>query len=99
MAVLGERTQTTTAELILRPVLSVQYLPGPLIRVAQQVHVRIWSERISAVTSSQYAILLSVARDQGVNQGVLADKAVVDNVTAADIVRRLVRAGLLIRRI
>jgi DNA-binding MarR family transcriptional regulator len=97
VAALGERTQTT-AGLILRPILRVQYDPGRLIRVAQQVHLRIWSERISAVTSSQYAILLSVASEPGVNQGVLADKAVVDNVTAADIVRRLVRDGLLVRR-
>jgi MarR family transcriptional regulator, lower aerobic nicotinate degradation pathway regulator len=98
VAALGGGAQTTTAELILPPVLSVQYAPGRLIRVAQQVHLRTWSERINVVTSSQYAILLSVASEPGVNQGVLADKARVDSVTAADIVRRLVRDGLLVRR-
>jgi MarR family transcriptional regulator, lower aerobic nicotinate degradation pathway regulator len=98
VAALGEPAQMTTAGLVLGPALRIQYAPGRLIRIAQQVHLRIWSDRISAVTSSQYAILLSVASEPGVNQGVLADKAVVDSVTAAGIVRRLVRDGLLVRR-
>lgn len=83
----------------LRPVEEVQYAPGRLIRIAQQVHVRLWAATVgSAITSPQYAVLITIAAEPGLDQSTVAERATLDKVTAAGIVARLARSGLVSRR-
>ncbi len=50
------------------------------------------------LTPRQYAILLTVAQNEGLSQTHLVDKTGIDRSTLADIVRRLLKKGLLQRR-
>ena len=50
------------------------------------------------LTPRQYAILLTVAQNEGLSQTHLVEKTGIDRSTLADIVRRLLKKGLLQRR-
>jgi len=50
------------------------------------------------LTPRQYAILLTVSQNEGLSQTDLVDKTGVDRSTLADIVRRMLKKGLLQRR-
>ena len=50
------------------------------------------------LTPRQYAVLVAVSQNQGVSQTHLVDKTGVDRSTLADIVRRMLKKGLLQRR-
>ncbi len=50
------------------------------------------------LTPRQYAVLVAVSQNEGVSQTQLVDKTGVDRSTLADIVRRMLKKGLLQRR-
>ncbi len=50
------------------------------------------------LTPRQYAVLLAVSQNEGVSQTHLVEKTGVDRSTLADIVRRMLKKGLLQRR-
>ncbi len=50
------------------------------------------------LTPRQYAILVTVAQNEGLSQTQLVEKTGIDRSTLADIVRRLLKKGLLQRR-
>lgn len=50
------------------------------------------------VTPRQYAVLLTVSKDEGLSQTDLVERTGVDRSTLADIVRRMLKKGLLQRR-
>lgn len=52
----------------------------------------------SDLTPRQYAVLLAVSQNEGVSQTLLVEKTGVDRSTLADIVRRMLKKGLLQRR-
>jgi DNA-binding MarR family transcriptional regulator len=71
---------------------------GHLIRRAQQRHVALWQERVSAeVSSVQYAALSVLERMPGANQSELGEELDLDRSTIADIVSRLERRGVIER--
>lgn len=50
------------------------------------------------LTPRQYAVLIAVSQNEGVSQTLLVEKTGVDRSTLADIVRRMLKKGLLQRR-
>lgn len=50
------------------------------------------------LTPRQYAVLVAVSQNEGVSQTLLVQKTGVDRSTLADIVRRMLKKGLLQRR-
>ncbi|MDH6120300.1 DNA-binding MarR family transcriptional regulator [Kitasatospora sp. GAS204A] len=77
----------------------LQQSPGHLIRVAQQVHTRLWSEHVGAeLTAPQFAVLLALALEPGADQRTVGERASLDKATMAEMVARLVRRGLVLRR-
>lgn len=71
---------------------------GHLIRRAQQRHVALWNELVSAdVSSVQYAALAVLERLPGASQRELGTELDLDRSTIADIVTRLQRRGLIER--
>ena len=50
------------------------------------------------LTPRQYAVLVSVAENEGVSQTTLVERTGIDRSTLADIVRRMIKKGLLDRR-
>lgn len=52
----------------------------------------------AGLTPRQFAVLLTVAQNEGVSQTDLVDRTGVDRSTLADIVRRMLKKGLLQRR-
>ena len=50
------------------------------------------------LTPRQYAVLVTVAENEGLSQTNLVDKTGIDRSTLADIIRRMLRKGLLQRR-
>jgi len=72
---------------------------GYLIRRAQQRHVAAWTRIVSTETSSvQYSILVSLDRRGEASQRELCDDVDLDRSTVADLVSRMERRGLLVRR-
>ena len=53
---------------------------------------------VGDLTPRQYAVLVAVSQNEGVSQTHLVDKTGVDRSTLADIVRRMLKKGLLQRR-
>lgn len=71
---------------------------GHLIRRAQQRHVALWQEQVSAdVSSVQYAALAVLERMPGASQSELGAELDLDRSTIADIVMRLERRGVIER--
>ena len=60
----------------------------------------IFSDEMSKVklTPRQYAVLVSVAEHEGLSQTGLVDRTGIDRSTLADIIRRMLRKGLLQRK-
>ena len=72
--------------------------PIHLLHRAGQCAADIFQAEISDLTPRQLAVLMAVASDEGVNQMKLVEATGVDRSTLADIVKRLLRKGLLQRR-
>ncbi|MEZ0093227.1 MarR family winged helix-turn-helix transcriptional regulator [Streptacidiphilus sp. EB129] len=82
-----------------RPILDAPRVVGYLIRVAQQVHTRLWSELVSSeLTAPQHAVLAALAVEPGIDQRTVGERASLDKATMAELVSRLVRRGLVLRR-
>ncbi|WP_308188919.1 MarR family winged helix-turn-helix transcriptional regulator [Streptacidiphilus sp. ASG 303] len=82
-----------------RPLLDAQRAVGYLIRVAQQVHTRLWNEHVGAeLTAPQYAVMHVLALEPGIDQRTVGERASLDKATMAEMVSRLVRRGLVLRR-
>ena len=71
--------------------------PGHLLRRAQQVHTEAWSRIVAEVTGPQYAVLVTVAGWEGLDQKRAGELASLDKSTAAAIVTRMVSGGWLER--
>jgi DNA-binding MarR family transcriptional regulator len=72
---------------------------GHLIRVAQQAHTRLWAELVpDDLTAPQYAVLVALAAAPGMDQRSLGERASLDKATMAELIGRLVRRGLVLRR-
>lgn len=70
--------------------------PGHFIRVAQQVHTTLWRREFQgAITTIQYACLMVIDDDPMLDQQSLGARASLDKATTADVVRRMVRSGLI----
>ncbi|WP_280665082.1 MULTISPECIES: MarR family winged helix-turn-helix transcriptional regulator [unclassified Kitasatospora] len=82
-----------------RPLLDAQRAVGYLIRVGQQVHTKLWSEHVGAdLTAPQYAVLDALETEPGADQRTVGELASLDKATMAEMVSRLVRRGLVLRR-
>lgn len=72
--------------------------PGHLFRRVQQVHTQLWTSLTSEdVTPPQFAVLNGLAADPGIDQRSLASTIALDRSTAADVIARLVKRGLVQR--
>lgn len=69
-----------------------------LLHRAGQCAADVFQAEISDLTPRQFATLMAVARSEGANQSKLVRVTGIDRVTLTDIVRRLVRKGLLHRQ-
>lgn len=71
-----------------------------LLHRAGQCAGDVFSAEVSAkgLTPRQYAVLLSVAQNEGLSQTDLVQQTGIDRSTLADIIRRLLKKGLLSRR-
>jgi DNA-binding MarR family transcriptional regulator len=79
--------------------LRLSQAPGQLIRIAQQVHTRLWAEYVGhELTAPQYAALIALAVEPGADQRTVGERASLDKATMAELVSRLVRRGLVLRR-
>ncbi|WP_052745678.1 MarR family winged helix-turn-helix transcriptional regulator [Allosalinactinospora lopnorensis] len=74
------------------------WTPGHLIRVVQQVHERLWAGHVDrGLTSPQYAVLLAIHQEPGVDQRALGFRVSLDKTSCADVVARLAGRGWLER--
>lgn len=72
--------------------------PGHLFRRVQQVHTLLWTSVTSEdVTPPQFAVLNGLAAEPGIDQRSLAETVALDRSTAADVIARLVKRGLVQR--
>jgi MarR family transcriptional regulator, temperature-dependent positive regulator of motility len=73
----------------------VHELPGHLIRLAAQLHKRMWVNEVSAeITSPQYGILNAILADPGIDQKTAGEQVGIDKSTVGDVVYRLAERGL-----
>jgi DNA-binding MarR family transcriptional regulator len=69
--------------------------PGHLIRRVQQVHEWLWNAQVSAeVTSPQFAVLYALRAQQDIDQKTLGERVSLDRSTTAEVIKRLLRRGL-----
>lgn len=74
------------------------HIPGHLLRRAQQLHTALFAAEFDRqLTGPQYAALQVLAAQPQLSQRELSDLAALDKSTAADLVQRLVRRGLVVR--
>jgi MarR family transcriptional regulator, temperature-dependent positive regulator of motility len=72
--------------------------PGHLIRRAQQLHTLVWRELVGErLTSIQFAILVAVDAEPGIDQRTLAARVSLDTSTLAEVCGRMRERGLLAR--
>jgi DNA-binding MarR family transcriptional regulator len=70
------------------------HLPGHLIRRAGQVHTELWSRHVSpSVSSVQFAVLSTLARQEPLDQAGLARLVALDPASAHAVVHRLEASG------
>jgi MarR family transcriptional regulator, temperature-dependent positive regulator of motility len=70
--------------------------PGHLIRRAQQRHLVLWNARVGGeLTSVQFAVLLLLRYEPGLDQRTVSARLSIDSSTLADVCRRLEQRGLL----
>jgi DNA-binding MarR family transcriptional regulator len=73
--------------------------PGQLIRIAQQVHTRLWAELVPGeLTAPQHAVLDALADEPDIDQRTVGERTSLDKATMAELISRLVRRGLVLRR-
>ena len=73
--------------------------PIHLLHRASQCASDLFQEEVSGdLTPRQFAILLTVAQNEGVSQTGLVERTGIDRSTLADVIRRMLRKGLLQRR-
>jgi DNA-binding MarR family transcriptional regulator len=66
--------------------------PGLLIRVAQQVHSRIWAEVVSDyLTSPQFGVLRVLGDQPDLDQRAVGEQVLLDKATGGDVIGRVVR--------
>jgi DNA-binding MarR family transcriptional regulator len=72
---------------------------GHLLRRAQQVHVATWMRLVSTeISTVQYSVLVVLDRRGELSQRELGDEVDLDRSTIADLVARMERHGLVLRR-
>jgi MarR family transcriptional regulator, temperature-dependent positive regulator of motility len=72
---------------------------GHLIRLAQQIHTRMWNAGVSEeVTSPQFQLLSVLEANPDIDQRTATELARLDRSTGAELIERLARHGLLERR-
>lgn len=72
---------------------------GHLIRRAQQLHVATWTRVVSTdISTVQYSVLVVLDRCGELSQRELGDEVDLDRSTIADLVARMERRGLVLRR-
>lgn len=77
----------------------IHSMPGFLIRRFHQLHDTIWEKELNGwITAPQFGVLSTLAVRPGIHQQNLCSLVALDSSTAADIVNRLVRAGLIRKR-
>ena len=71
-----------------------------LLSRVQQVSHEMFAKTVGddTLTSRQYAVLAAISRDEGPSQTRIVELTGIDRSTLADIVRRLLRKGLITRR-
>ncbi|MGH1419609.1 MAG: MarR family winged helix-turn-helix transcriptional regulator [Hyphomicrobiaceae bacterium] len=81
-------------------VMGLESSPIHLLHRAGQCAGDIFQSEMSSgdVTPRQYAVLVTVANHEGLSQTQLVDRTGIDRSTLADIVRRMMKKGLLQRR-
>ncbi|MGE0735405.1 MAG: MarR family winged helix-turn-helix transcriptional regulator [Alphaproteobacteria bacterium] len=74
--------------------------PGHLLRRAQQRAVEIYAQEVgdTGLRPPQFAVVLTVFQNPGLNQTALVQLTGIDRSTIADMLSRLVRRGILKRR-
>jgi DNA-binding MarR family transcriptional regulator len=78
---------------------TIQPHVGHLIRLAQQIHTRMWNANVSTdVTSPQFQLLAVLATTPDVDQRTATELARLDRSTGAELIERLSRHGLIERR-
>ncbi len=80
---------------------SVEEMPGHLVRRFQQVAVAIFHAEVgqagSDITPVQYAALVAISTNPGIDQVTLAGLIAYDRTTITGVVDRLVHKGLIVR--
>ncbi|HEY5273838.1 MAG TPA: MarR family winged helix-turn-helix transcriptional regulator [Acidimicrobiales bacterium] len=72
---------------------------GHLIRLAQQIHTRMWNATVSEeVTSPQFQLLFVLESAPNVDQRTATELARLDRSTGAELIERLARHGLIERQ-
>ncbi len=72
---------------------------GHLIRLAQQIHTRMWNANVSdQVTSPQFQLLSVLEATPDIDQRTATERARLDRSTGAELIERLARHGLIERR-
>jgi DNA-binding MarR family transcriptional regulator len=72
---------------------------GHLIRLAQQIHTRMWNANVSQeVTSPQFQLLSVLEATPDIDQRTATELARLDRSTGAELIERLARHGLIERR-
>jgi DNA-binding MarR family transcriptional regulator len=72
--------------------------PGHLIRRAQQLHTTLWGELVgSELTSVQFAILVALEAEPGMDQRTLGKRISLDTSSLAEVCGRLVERRLVAR--
>jgi DNA-binding MarR family transcriptional regulator len=94
-----ERTRSRADEAALAVPQDLMGAPGYVARRLYQAYLAIWVRTVdSTVTGPQFAVLVAVDKHPGEDQGSLALVAALDWSTMADVVRRLEKRGLVVRR-
>jgi DNA-binding MarR family transcriptional regulator len=79
--------------------ISIQAMPGFMVRRLHQLHDSLWEKELgSGFTPPQFGVLATLAVRPGVHQQKLCSLVALDSSTGADVVNRLLGAGLLRRR-
>ena len=72
--------------------------PGYLVRRMYQAYVGAWVRQVdSELTGPQFAVLVALEENPGLDQGSLAAAVALDRSTMADIARRMEEKGLIVR--
>lgn len=91
--------ETEVAGSVARSLADLHGAPGHLFRRARQFHDALWLQFIGeSLTPLQYAVLVAVEAEPELSQRALGERVALDTSTVSDLVARLARRGLLLRR-